>query len=73
MGSSFNLKAVCESVENGWVQARIEEFPGVITTAPTLDEAKANLLDGYRSTCSRLVERTNGKRPQSRHGAKHLS
>ena len=34
-----------ESVENGWVQARIREMPGVITAAPTRAEAEDMLLD----------------------------
>jgi predicted RNase H-like HicB family nuclease len=40
--------AVFETVEEGWVQARVAELPGVITTAPSLGEAKALLLDAVR-------------------------
>ena len=42
------LSIVYEPVENGWVQARIEELPAVITTAPTRLEAKAMVLDALR-------------------------
>jgi predicted RNase H-like HicB family nuclease len=37
--------AVYEQVEGGWTQARIEQLPAVITTAPTADEAKELLVD----------------------------
>lgn len=39
--------AVYEDVENGWVQARIAEIPGVVTAAPTRDEATEMLLDAF--------------------------
>jgi predicted RNase H-like HicB family nuclease len=42
---AVQLTAVYEPVEDGWVQARIEEMPEVITAAPTHAEAKAALLD----------------------------
>jgi predicted RNase H-like HicB family nuclease len=44
----LNLTAVFESVENGWVQARVPELPGVITAAPTHEEARELLLDAVR-------------------------
>jgi len=42
------LSIVYEPVEDGWVQARIEELPAVITAAPTRVEAKAMVLDALR-------------------------
>jgi predicted RNase H-like HicB family nuclease len=45
---SIPLSIVYEAVENGWVQARIEELPAVITAAPTRAEAKAMVLDALR-------------------------
>jgi predicted RNase H-like HicB family nuclease len=45
MTSSIQLSVLFEPVENGWVQARIEELPGVITAAPTRSEAKAQVVD----------------------------
>lgn len=45
MDREVALTAVYESVENGWVQARIREMPGVITAAPTRAEAQNLLLD----------------------------
>jgi predicted RNase H-like HicB family nuclease len=39
------LHVVFEPDEEGWVRARIEELPGVITCAPTLDEARALVRD----------------------------
>ena len=44
MTNPVTLTAVYESVENGWVQARLEELPAVITAAPTRAEAE-ELLD----------------------------
>lgn len=34
-----------EPDEDGWVRATIEELPGVITCAPTLDEARELVRD----------------------------
>jgi predicted RNase H-like HicB family nuclease len=45
MTSHVAFTAVYEDVENGWVQARLVEIPGVITAAPTRDEATEMLLD----------------------------
>jgi predicted RNase H-like HicB family nuclease len=44
----LSVTAIYEPVDNGWVQARIEELPGVITAAPSLDEAKELLVDALR-------------------------
>jgi predicted RNase H-like HicB family nuclease len=48
MDREVSLTAVYEPVEDGWVQARIREMPGVITAAPTRAEAEAMLLDALR-------------------------
>jgi predicted RNase H-like HicB family nuclease len=48
MQQPIELTAVFENVENGWVQAQIAEMPGVITVAPTLDEARELLVDAFR-------------------------
>jgi predicted RNase H-like HicB family nuclease len=45
---SVTLTAVFETVDEGWVQARLEELPGVITAATTATEAKALLLDALK-------------------------
>ena len=37
-----------EAVEDGWFMARVEEFPEVITAAPTRDEARLMALDALR-------------------------
>lgn len=44
----LHLTAVFEPVENGWVQARVPELPGVITAAPSHEEAREMLLDAVR-------------------------
>ena len=41
----MELHVVFEPDENGWVRATIEELPGVITCAPTLDEARERVRD----------------------------
>jgi len=48
MASPISLTAIYEPVEEGWIQARVKELPGVITAAPTLDEAKSMLEDAVR-------------------------
>jgi predicted RNase H-like HicB family nuclease len=48
MTASIQLSVIFEPVENGWVQARIEELPGVITAAPTRDEARSQVIDALR-------------------------
>jgi predicted RNase H-like HicB family nuclease len=45
MSRQVAFTAVYEDVENGWVQARLLELPGVITAAPSRDEATEMLLD----------------------------
>lgn len=56
MTTSFELTALFEPVEDGWVQARIAEIPGVITAGPTLDEAKTLLADALREYLLALGE-----------------
>lgn len=41
----MELHVVFEPDEGGWIRARIEELPGVITCAPTLDEARTLVRD----------------------------
>lgn len=42
------LTPVYELVDAGWTQARIAELPGVITAAPTREQAQDMLLDALR-------------------------
>jgi len=51
--------AVYEVVEDGWVQARLLELPGVITAAPTQDEAEHLLLDALREYLMSLQDETD--------------
>jgi len=44
----LRLTPVYEDVDGGWTQARLVELPGVITAAPTRDQAEAMLLDALR-------------------------
>ena len=41
----MELHIVFEPDEEGWVRATIEELPGVITCAPTRDEARELVRD----------------------------
>jgi len=45
---SIPLSIVYEPVEDGWVQARIEGIPEVITAGPTRREARVLVLDALR-------------------------
>lgn len=44
----ISLSIVYEAVENGWVQARIEGIPEVVTAGPSKDEARTLVLDALR-------------------------
>lgn len=46
--SEFEMTAVFEETDGGWVQASIAELPGVITAGPSLEEAQELLLDALR-------------------------
>jgi predicted RNase H-like HicB family nuclease len=56
MASRVSFTAIYEPVENGWVQARIRELPGVITAAPSLKEAKELIADALREYLLSLRE-----------------
>ena len=47
MSADIGFTAVYEDVEGGWVQAGPAEIPGVITAAPTREEATESLLDAF--------------------------
>lgn len=61
----LELTAVYEPVEDGWVQARIEELPGVITVAPTADSAREMLADALVEYLASFA----GKAPPAAPGA----
>jgi hypothetical protein len=44
----LRLTPVYQQVENGWTQASLVELPGVITAAPSREEAHEMLLDALR-------------------------
>lgn len=56
MTSSIQLSVIYEPVENGWIQARIEELPAVITAAPSREEARAQVIDALREYLLALRE-----------------
>lgn len=54
--STLTWTAVFDEVENGWIQGRIIQVPGVITAAPTLAEARANIVDALLEYLASLAE-----------------
>jgi hypothetical protein len=44
----ISISIVYEPVESGWVQARVEGIPAVITAGRTKDEARELVLDALR-------------------------
>jgi hypothetical protein len=50
------LSIVYEPAEKGWVQARIAEYPAVITAASTRAGAKALVLDALREYLLSLAD-----------------
>jgi hypothetical protein len=44
----ISLSIVYEPVESGWIQARIEGIPEVITAGPSKAEARSLVLDALR-------------------------
>jgi predicted RNase H-like HicB family nuclease len=44
----LQLTPVYRQVEDGWTQAQLVELPGVITAAPSREEAQDMLLDALR-------------------------
>jgi predicted RNase H-like HicB family nuclease len=55
----ISLTIVYEPVESGWVQARIEGIPEVITAGRSKDEARELVLDALREYLSSI--RGNGE------------
>ena len=48
-----HLTILFEAAENGWIAARIEEFPGAISQGRTRDEARANVIQALRDLTHR--------------------
>ena len=63
MSESVTFTAIYEPVEDGWVQARLAEIPGVSTAAPTRHEAEALLLDALREFLLSFIEQDGEDRP----------
>ncbi|MDP9255987.1 MAG: type II toxin-antitoxin system HicB family antitoxin [Actinomycetota bacterium] len=51
----MELHVVYEPDEEGWVRASIEELPGVITCAPTLEEARVLVRDALNEWLEALT------------------
>jgi predicted RNase H-like HicB family nuclease len=56
VATRMSLTAIYEPVENGWVQARIEELPAVITAGPTAEAARELVLDALREYLLSLAD-----------------
>lgn len=48
MTELLHLTPVYRTVENGWTQAELTELPGVVTAAPSQEEAEELLVDALR-------------------------
>jgi predicted RNase H-like HicB family nuclease len=48
MGDTLTLTAVFTPDGNGWTMAQLAEWPAVVTCAPSVEEARAMLLDAAR-------------------------
>jgi hypothetical protein len=48
-----HLTIVYEEAENGWIAARIEQFPGAISQGRTREEARANVIEALRDLTHR--------------------
>ena len=59
---SVTLTAVFTPDENGWTMAQLAEWPAVVTCAPTLEEARALLLDA--ATQMNASYRDEGREPR---------
>jgi predicted RNase H-like HicB family nuclease len=64
----LSLTAVYEPVENGWVQATVEELPGVVTRAPSFEKAREMLIDALREYLLALADAPRG--PEVREGTR---
>jgi predicted RNase H-like HicB family nuclease len=52
----LRVTAVYEPDENGWINARVLEIPGINTCAPTEDEARTMLADAAREFVAALAD-----------------
>jgi predicted RNase H-like HicB family nuclease len=52
----MTLTTVFEEIENGWLMVRLEEFPEVVTAAPTKDEARVLILDALKEYLAACLE-----------------
>jgi len=56
---SLQLSIVYEPVEGGWTQARIAEYPAVISAARTREAAKELVLDALREYLLSLADESS--------------
>jgi predicted RNase H-like HicB family nuclease len=66
VAAPLSLTAIYEPVEDGWIQARVKELPGVITAAPTLEEARDLLGDAVREYLLAQFEEGDAGGPSGR-------
>ena len=74
----MELHVVFEPDEAGWVRATVEELPGVITCAPTLDEARELVRDALDEwlkslTCGRAGHHRSRSDPRDAHAERCLT
>jgi len=59
--NTLTLTAVFTPDENNWTMAQLAEWPAVVTCAPTVEEARAMLLDASREMIASC--RDEGREP----------
>lgn len=61
MSDAVTLTAVFTPDENGWTMAQLAEWPAIVTCAPTIEEARAMLLDAAHEMIA--TYRDEGREP----------
>jgi len=61
MGEALTLTAVFTPDEGGWTMAQLAEWPAVVTCGPTIEDARAMLLDAAREMIASY--RDEGREP----------
>jgi predicted RNase H-like HicB family nuclease len=61
LSGALTLTAAFTPDENGWTMAQLAEWPAVVTRAPTVDDARALLLDAAKEMLASY--RDEGREP----------
>jgi predicted RNase H-like HicB family nuclease len=67
MDDTLTMTAVSAPDENGWTMAQLAEWPAVVTCAPSVEEARAMLLDAAREMVASYRDEASVPPVGSRH------